>query len=172
MSEKLASPKGLRRELKVLGALALSIGIMSPALAMSASGAGAAGLLGRAAPLAFIFSAVAVGLVAFGFIYLSRYYSHAGSADAFTGVTLGPRAGFFSGWALLGCWIAFTPSSLIIFGSFTAQCLSGTGIWPHANWFVITLIGGVIVWVFTAGDIKMLTRGLLTMESLSVAIIV
>jgi len=171
-TEESASSTGLRRELKIWGALALSIGLMSPALAMSASGAGAAGIVGRAVPLAFLFAGVAVCLVAFGFIYLSRYYSHAGSVYGFTGITLGPRAGFFSGWALLGCYAMATPGSLIAFGGFLKLFLAGTGVWPHANYITLTLIGGALVWLFTAGEIKTLARSLLVIECTSVAVIV
>jgi hypothetical protein len=45
---------------------------MSPALAMSAAGAGAAGIVGRSVPLVFLVASIAILLVSSGFIYLSR----------------------------------------------------------------------------------------------------
>ena len=99
---------GLRRELRFWEAIALSIAIMAPTAAMALNGTAPAGLIGRAVPLAFIFATVGVLLVSYAFIRLSRYFSHAGSVFAFAGVTLGPQAGFFSGWALLGTYFAFT----------------------------------------------------------------
>ena len=62
-------------------------------------------------PLAFIFATVGVLFVSYSFIRLSRYFNHAGSSYAFAGMTLGPRAGFLSGWALLGTYWAFTCAS-------------------------------------------------------------
>ena len=92
-----AAGPGLRRELRFWEAIALSIAIMAPTAAMALNGAAPAGLIGRAVPLAFIFATLGVLLVSYAFIRLSRYFSHAGSVFAFSGVTLGPRAGFFSG---------------------------------------------------------------------------
>ena len=69
--------------------------------------------------------------VAYAFVRLSRYFAHAGSVYAFTGVTLGPRAGFFSGWALLGTYLAFTIASTAEIGLFFGNFLDGVGIWKH-----------------------------------------
>src|SRR5438270_8662191 len=91
----------LRRELRFWETIALSIAIMAPTAAMALNGVAPAGLVGRAVPLAFIFAAVGVLFVAYAFIRLSRYFTHAGSVYALSGVTLGPQAGFFAGWALL-----------------------------------------------------------------------
>src|SRR3954464_7748465 len=88
----------LRRELRFWEAIALSIGIMAPTAAMALNGTLPAQLIGRAVPLAFIFAFVGVLFVAYAFIRLSQHFSHAGSVYAFSGVTLGPRAGFFAGW--------------------------------------------------------------------------
>ena len=102
---------GLRRELRFWEAIALSIGIMAPTAAMALNGTGVAATSGGRSRWRFIFATIGVLLVSYAFIRLSRYFSHAGSVYAFSGVTLGPRAGFFSGWALLGTYLAFTCAS-------------------------------------------------------------
>jgi amino acid transporter len=94
----------LRRELRVWEAFAISIGIMAPTAAMALNGVAPAGLVGRAVPLAFLFASIAIALVSYAFIRLTRYFNHAGSAYALAGATLGPRAGFFACWALLGTY--------------------------------------------------------------------
>src|SRR6201991_4602348 len=99
---------GLRRELRFWEAIAISIGIMAPTAAMALNGVAPAGLIGRAVPLAFIFATIGILFVAYAFIRLTRYFAHAGSVYALTGMTLGPQAGFFSGWALLGTYLCFT----------------------------------------------------------------
>jgi amino acid transporter len=111
---------GLRRELRFWEAIALSIAIMAPTAAMALSGTVPAQLVGQAVPLAFIFATVGVIFVSYAFIRLSGYFSHAGSVYAFSGITLGPRAGFFSGWALLGTYLAFTAASTAEAGLFGA----------------------------------------------------
>ncbi len=63
----------------------------------------------------------------YAFIRLSGCFSHAGSVYAFSGVTLGPRAGFFSGWALLGTYLAITAASTAEAGLFGGGVLPGLG---------------------------------------------
>src|SRR3954449_3364507 len=137
-----AGPAGLRRELRFWEAIALSIAIMAPTAAMALNGTVPAQLVGRAVPLAFIFATVGVIFVSYAFIRLTGYFSHAGSVYAFSGITLGPRAGFFSGWALLGTYLAFTAASTAEAGLFGVAFFQGSGIWDGAEWLVIALVAG------------------------------
>ena len=162
---------GLRRELRFWEAIALSIGIMAPTAAMALNGTAPAGLIGRAVPLAFIFATIGVLLVSYAFIRLSRYFSHAGSVFAFSGITLGPQAGFFAGWALLGTYIAFCCASTAEAGTFGVAFLSGINVDKSADYFVIAAIAAVIIAVLAFGDIRVATRSLLGMEGISVTLI-
>ena len=159
---------GLRRELRFWEAIALSIAIMAPTAAMALNGTVPAQLVGRAVPLAFIFATVGVIFVSYAFIRLSGYFSHAGSVYAFSGVTLGPRAGFFSGWALLGTYLAFTAASTAEAGLFGVAFFQGSGIWDGAEWLVIALVAGALIAFFAYGDIRVATRSLLGLEGISV----
>src|SRR5437870_6503144 len=98
---KTRSQGRLRRELRFWEAIALSIGIMVPTAAMALNGVAPAGLVGRAVPLAFLFAAIAIGLISYSFVRLTSFFNHAGSTYALAGATLGARAGFFAGRALL-----------------------------------------------------------------------
>lgn len=162
--------RGLRRELKVWEAVALSIAIMAPTAAMALNGTVPASLIGRAVPLAFIFATVGILFVSYAFIRLSRYFSHAGSVYAFSGVTLGPRAGFFSGWALLGTYLAFTCASTAEAGLFGGAFFDGIGV--SIDWFVIAAVAAVLIAVLAYGDIRVATRSLLGLEGISVTLIV
>jgi len=164
-------PSGLRRELRFWEAIALSIAIMAPTAAMALNGTAPAGLIGRSVPLAFIFATIGVLLVSYAFIRLSRYFSHAGSVFALAGVTLGPQAGFFSGWALLGTYFAFTCASTAEAGTFGVAFFQGTGIWNGADYIVIALVAAVIIAILAFGDIRVATRSLLGMEGISVTLI-
>src|SRR5213595_2790617 len=121
----------LRRELNLFGTVAVSIGVMAPTLAMSVTGVEPARLLGRAAPLAFVFAAIGVGLVAYGFVRLSGEFAHAGSVYGFVGHAFGPRAGFFCGWALLGTYLVFPAVSMCGVAVFGQAFLRSTDIAPH-----------------------------------------
>src|SRR5437763_16740903 len=124
-------PGGLRRELRFWEAIALSIGIMAPTAAMALNGVAPAGLIGRAVPLAFLFAAIAIGLISYSFVRLTRFFNHAGSTYALAGVTLGPRAGFFAGWLLLATYSAFTAASTAEVGLFAESFFQGTGLWSN-----------------------------------------
>jgi amino acid transporter len=164
--------RGLRRELRFWEAIALSIGIMAPGAAMALNGTLPASLVGRAVPLAFLFASVGILFVSYAIIRLTGYFNHAGSVYALSGVTLGPRAGFFSGWALLGTYLSFTAASTAEVGLFGQAFLDGTGIWPNAEWLLISLVAAALIWFIAYGDVKVATRALLTMEGLTVTLIV
>jgi amino acid transporter len=163
---------GLRRELHFWEAIALSIGIMAPTAAMALNGVAIAGLIGRAVPLAFVFALIGVLLVSYAFVQLSREVESAGSVYAFSGFTLGPHAGFFAGWALLGTYLMFTIASTAEVGLFFGSFLSSTGIADNADWIWIALVAGIGVALVAVGDVRVATRSLLTMEGISVTLIV
>ena len=163
---------GLRRELRFWEAIALSIAIMAPTAAMALNGVGIAGLIGRAVPLAFLFALVGVLFVSYAFSMLSREVSHSGSVYALTGFTLGARAGFLAGWALLGTYLCFTVASSAEVGLFFSSFLASTGISDTADWIWIALVSAALISFIAAGDIRVATRSLLTMEGISVTLIV
>src|SRR5213078_1870674 len=165
-------PGGLRRELRFWEAIALSLGIMAPTAAMALNGVAPAGLIGRAVPLAFLFAAIAIALISYSFVRLTRFFNHAGSTYALAGVTLGPRAGFFAGWALLATYSCFIAANIAEIGLFGTSFLSGAGIWSNASWIVVSLIAAALVWFLAYGDVKIATRALLSFEGISVTLIV
>src|SRR5437899_9544994 len=137
----------LRRELRFWEAIALSIGIMAPTAAMALNGVAPAGLIGRAVPLAFLFAAVAIALISYSFVRLTTFFNHAGSTYALAGATLGPRAGFFAGWALLATYSCFIAANIAEIGLFGGAFLSGAGIWSSPEWIVISLVAVALVWL-------------------------
>ncbi|MDQ6817063.1 MAG: APC family permease [Actinomycetota bacterium] len=172
-AEQGTSPTGgLRRELRFWETIALSIGIMAPTAAMALNGTAPAGLIGRAVPLAFIFATIGILFVSYAFIRLSRYFSHAGSVYALTGITLGPHAGFLAGWALFGTYLAFTAASTAEAGTFGVAFFQESGIWPSVDWVLIALVAAVLIAVLAYGDIRVATRSLLGLEGISVMLIV
>jgi amino acid transporter len=158
----------LRRELRTVESLALSVAMMSPALAMSLYGGAPAIYVGYAAPLAFVLAGIGVALVGTGLVYLCRYFSHAGSVYGLTGATLGPRAGFFSGWALLGCYLVYTGASAATAGYFATLFLNDTGIASHADFIWFTLAFLVIAYFLATRDIKRVGQTLLSIEGISI----
>lgn len=173
MSETVQAPSGppvttaaggLKRELRTTDAAAFSVGLIGPVGGMALLGAGAALRIGGAATLAFVFAIVGVGLVAYGFVKLSQHISHTGSVYATVGITLGPRAGFTAGWALLGAYLGIAVGSSIEFGLFAGNFLRGVGITDSQSWIWWTLIAIAVVTALSFTEIKIITRSLLVSE--------
>jgi amino acid transporter len=159
-----AEGEHLHTELKLVDAAAFSVGLIGPVGAIGLLGTGAALIIGRAVTLSFVFAVVGVALVAYCFVKLSQHIAHTGSVYALVGVTLGPQAGFFAGWALMGGYIAIGCGSTIEMGLFGGQFLHDTGILDTHQWWWISLIGllGVSALAFT--EIRIITRALLSSE--------
>ncbi len=159
----------LRRELSFVEAIALSIGIMAPTAAMALNGSLAAGTTGSAVPLAFLLATIAVGLASFAFIQFSRYFSHSGSVYAFNGIALGSRAGFFSGWALLGTYLAFTAASAAEAGNFAQTFFAELHV--NIDWLPLAIVAGALIWFLAYSDIALSTRLTLILEGVSILLI-
>lgn len=159
------TPGQLKRELGFLETIALSIGISAPTAVLALNGVLPASLVGKATPLAFLFAAIGIALVAYVFIRFSQKFASAGSVYSFAGKGWGPRAGFFGGWGLMGAYIAFTIGSLAEVGLFFGGFLGSLGV--SVDWLVIALVAGVVVWFLLFRDIRIATRALLSIEGLS-----
>lgn len=160
----------VKRKLKLWEALALSLGLMGPTLAMSGNGQGIIGTVGKAVPLVFLLGFLGVSLVAYGFIRLTQRYNHAGSAYALVGATLGPRAGFTAGFALLGTYLFFTICTAAVFGAFLNALLrsvagAGTGLGYGLAAAACLLVTGYM----NTRDTSSVSRALLVIEGGGIA---
>jgi amino acid transporter len=170
MSRGAGEKQGLRRELRFIEAIALSLAIMAPTAAMALNGTAVAGLIGRAVPLAFLIATIGVLFVSYGFVRLTRHFNSAGSVFALAGATLGPRAGFFAGFALMATYTLFTIASAAEVGLFGQSFLDGLGA-GSVDWLIIALVAMVFVAILAFGDIRVATRSLLGIEGISVLMI-
>src|SRR4051794_1822484 len=170
-SSRRGSAGALRRRLGLLGTMSISVGVMAPTLAMSITGPQPAALLGRAAPLAYVFAAVGVSLVAYGFVRLAGEVASAGSVYAFVAHAAGERAGFVAGWAMLGTYLVFPAVSISAFAVFGVALLHHAGIAGHAAWLPIALVGWALVFGLATRDVRTAARSLLTFEGVAVVLI-
>jgi amino acid transporter len=164
--ENSPAPSGdkLHTELSLVDAAAFSVGLIGPVGAIGLLGTGAALIIGRAVTLSFVFAVIGVALVAYCFVKLSQHISHTGSVYALVGVTLGPRAGFFAGWALMGAYTAIGCGSTIEIGLFGQQFINNTFDAHISQWWWLALIGLVGVLAICFNEIRIITRALLTSE--------
>ena len=170
--QRTIEPAKLKRELKVADAAAFSVGLIGPVGVMALLGAGAASMLGGGATWAFIFALVAVALVAFGFVKLSRHIAHTGSVYATVGLTLGPRAGFIAGWSLLLGYVTIGAGSGIEIGLFVTQLFKDLGIAFEPDWIWITIVALALVVILGRREVHTITRLLLFAELIGAVLVV
>jgi len=161
-----------RRNLSVWGALGLSLGIVGPSLAMSGNGQGTAAAVGRAVPLIFVLGGICILLISHGFIRLTQRYSQAGSAYALVGKTLGPRAGYFSGWGVMVTYLFFAIGNVGAIGSFVNAFLANAQNSSHPVQIPWLLSGGVglaLTGFMATREFRSVVRTLLIIEGIGVA---
>lgn len=150
---------GRRRKLRVWEVTALSVGFMGPVMAMALNGIGVAGLVGKAVPFTFVLAFAGTLLIGYGFIRLTRYFSHAGSVYALAGATIGPRAGFFGGFALLGTYLFFAACILGATGVFFAAWAEEFGgFWANVPWILVALVVAALVTLLNIRESIIVTR--------------
>jgi amino acid transporter len=162
----------LLRNLGVLEAIGLSLSMAAPTMAMAFNVTLAAGVAGSAAPLAFAIGTVALIIVGLSFIAFARRMSSASSAYAYITAEFGPRIGFLAGWALLLSYLAFGSAVAALVGSFLDAALSNYHLaWPKL-WILHGAITILIVTVLAYRDMRIATRLMLALESISVLAII
>jgi amino acid transporter len=164
----------LRRTLTMWQAIGLSVALMAPSMAVNINPQFMVPTVGRAVPLAFVLAAVAVLLVAYGFVRLCQYFNHAGSVYAFVGASLGPRTGVVAGLGLLGTYTLFAVGTASAAGNFGTAFLQVIGVWPNPPaWapFLLALLAMVLGLWLTIVPARRGTSLVLVVEVLTVALI-
>jgi amino acid transporter len=157
-----------RHKLKLWEALALSVALMAPTLAMALNGVGVSVLVGKSVPLVFALGFAGVALVAYGFVRLTRYFNHAGSVYALAGATIGPRAGFFGGFALVGTYIFFAASTLASAGVFANAFLAEIGWHWRISWILAGAVTAVIVIALNTRESRVVARTIIAIEGVGI----
>lgn len=165
-----------RRRLPAWVALALSVATVGPTLAMAGNGQGMVGMVGKSIPLVFVIGLVGVALVAYSFVRLTRHLNHAGSVYALVGVTVGPRTGFFSGFAMLGAYLGFSVGTLALTGafanSFVAE-LQRTSAHPaQLPWLIPVLVAAAAALLLSGREVRLLAIVLLVIEGVGIVAMV
>ena len=136
------------RRLPFWVALAMSVALVGPTLAMSGNGQGLIATVGKAIPLVFVIGLIGVALVGYSFVRLTRHLNHAGSAYGLVGGTIGPRTGFFSGFAMLGAYVGFAIGTLALTAAFVnafiAELQPGNADPYQVPWLAVVVVGAVI----------------------------
>lgn len=152
----------------VVGAAAMSLGVLAPAAGMIFTPAVVAGHAGAAVPLVYVISLVGALFVVNTIVEFSKRLAHSGSFYGFNTAGLGATFGFLSGWLLFAAYLY--PQNLLAFGSFTSTILaSHVGI--RISWWVFTLVAAFAIWALSMRGISSSMRTNLALEAFGVLVI-
>jgi amino acid transporter len=154
--------------LRLWDAIAISVSVLAPGMAMLLNVSGVATTAGGSTPLAFLLGGIACLALAFVVIGFTRRMASAGYAYTYASRSLGREAGFMAGWLYFFGFICFVPMTMSGVGYLATDLLGiGTG-W----WILFFFIGMVLFVVLSVVRIKVTTRVQLIVGIVTVAIIV
>jgi amino acid transporter len=154
--------------LGLVGASAMSLGVMAPSSGMIFTPSVVAGHAGPAVPLVYVISVVGALFVVNTIVEFSRRMSHAGSFYGFNTAGLNPTVGFLSGWLLFAAYLY--PQNLLAFGAFTSTTLH-THLGIDIDWWVFTVAAALAIWALSLRGISSSMRTDLVIEVVGVAIV-
>jgi len=166
-----ASQSGLRPGvLKVRHAVITSLAVITPAAAILFLPIPIAANAGAAMPLSIIVAFAVVFVIMNAVYRFSQRISHAGSFFAFVRDSLGIRAGFFAGWLFLSFYPVFVAFDLILFGATLNGIIVAHG-GPDIPWWLLMLIGLVLIWGVAVLGIRLSVRSDLALLIFELAVL-
>src|SRR5579875_3293993 len=162
----------LRKNLGLIEAVALSLAIVAPTMAMAFNVTLAVGAAGAAAPLAFAIGTVALAIVGLSFVAFARRVAHAGSAYAYITRQFGARAGFVTGWALLLTYLVYGSGTAVLVGNFIDAALENGKIAVPGLWVWVSIAAVLIAILFAYRNMRLAARLMLALEAVSVLAII
>ncbi|HEY2641759.1 MAG TPA: APC family permease, partial [Streptosporangiaceae bacterium] len=154
--------------LRLWDAIAISVSVIAPGMAMLLNVSGVSVVAGGSTPLAFLLGGVACLALAFVVIGFTRRMAAAGYAYTYASRSLGKDAGFMAGWLYFFGFICFVPMTMSGVGFLAADLLK---VSPKL-WILFFFIGMVLFLVLSVIRIKVTTRVQLIVGIATVAIIV
>jgi amino acid transporter len=153
--------------LRLSDAIAISVSVIAPGMAMLLNITGVAAVAGGSTPLAFLLGGIACLALAFVVIGFTRRMASAGYAYTYASRSLGKEAGFMAGWLYFFGFICFVPMTMSAVGFLAADLL---GVSPKL-WILFFFIGMALFLVLSTIRIKVTTRVQLIVGIATVAII-
>lgn len=161
----------LRRDsLSFFEALGQSVANVSPTLTPAIAVAVVAGMAGAASWLVYVLATVSLVIIGMNIGRLASKISAAGSFFLYVSRGLGPSWGILSGWAMLAAYL-FTAMALTAATALFLQDLLAAfrvPALPRAFLFAVISLG---VWLLAVRDIRISSRIGLTIEAISMTII-
>src|SRR5450631_1104271 len=149
-------------------AVAISVSVIAPGMAMLLNVPGVALVAGGSTPLAFLLGGVGVLALAFVIIGFTRRMASAGYAYTYASRSIGKEGGFIAGWLYafgLACFVPMTMAGV------AGLAINLLGL--DANlWFPFFLLGMALLVVLSIIRIKVTTTVQLVVGAITIAVIV
>ncbi len=149
-------------------AIAISVSVIAPGMAMLLNVSGVSVVAGGSTTLAFLLGGIGCLALAFVVIGFTRRMASAGYAYTYASRSLGKEAGFIAGWLYFLGFIVFVPMTMSGVGYLAADLL---GINPDL-WILFFFIGMALFLLLSVIRIKVTTRVQLIVGIATVAVIV
>jgi amino acid transporter len=162
----------LRKDsLSFIEALGQSVANVSPTLTPALAVAVVAGIAGTGSWLVYVIATIALLIVALNIAKLAGRIPAAGSFFIYISRSMGPSYGMLAGWAMLAAYL-FTAMALTIATSiFVKTFFTSLGITLAIPNIAMYLFISLAIWMFATRDIRISARIGLSMEAISVVII-
>src|SRR5580704_19506086 len=157
-----------RGTLRLPDAIAISVSVLAPGMAMLLNVSGVSIVAGGSTPLAFLLGGIACLALAFVVIGFTRRMASAGYAYTYASRSLGKESGFMAGWLYFGGMVCFLPMTMSGVGHLAANLLNLNPDW----WILFFFIGMVLLIALSIVRIKVTTRTQLIVGIITVALIV
>jgi amino acid transporter len=156
-----------RGSLRTTDAIAISVSVLAPGMAMALNTGGVAGTAGGSTPLSFVLGGVACLTLGFVIIGFTRRMAVAGYAYTYASRSLGKQVGFLAGWMYAFGMAAFVPMTMAGVGALAANLL---GINP-GYWVLFFIIGMALLMTLSVVRIKVTTKVQIAVAVVTVAIL-
>ncbi|HEX3786419.1 MAG TPA: APC family permease [Pseudonocardiaceae bacterium] len=153
--------------LSTADAVAISVSVLAPGMAMLLNVPGVAVIAGGSTPLAFLLGGIACLALAFVVIGFTRRMASAGYAYTYASRSLGKPAGFMAGWLYAFGLICFVPMTMAGVAYLATDLLHLSINW----WFPLFLVGMALLVVLSIVRIKVTTRLQLVVGGITVLVI-
>src|SRR5450755_3002429 len=157
-----------RGALSTWDAIAISVSVLAPGMAMLLNVPGVALVAGGSTPLAFLLGGIGVLALAFVIIGFTRRMASAGYAYTYASRSIGKEGGFVAGWLYafgLACFVPMTMAGV------AGLAINLLGL-DTKFWFPFFLIGMALLVVLSIIRIKVTTRVQLLVGAITIAVIV
>ncbi len=154
--------------LSIVDAVAISVSVLAPGMAMLLNVSGVAVAAGGSTPFAFLLGGAACLALAFVVVGFTRRMASAGYAYTYASRSLGKTTGFMAGWLYAFGLLCFVPMTMAGVAYLLCDLLGISQSW----WFPFFCVGMVLLVVLSVVRVKVTTRVQLIVAAITVLLIV